>query len=109
MVIKFKDEADVIKMANDSDYGLGGAVWTLSLIHISLQRWINMIFASSPFVNADHVLQAYNRNPDKTNLSDFHLDNTRSSLIKFCIFYLPESNVNVNLDALWNLDPERCV
>ena len=75
----------------------------------TLQRWINMIFASSPFVNADHVLQAYNRNPDKTNLSDFHLDNTRSSLIKFCIFYLPESNVNVNLDALWNLDPELCV
>lgn len=74
----------------------------------TLQRWINMIFASSPFVNADHVLQAYNRNPDKTNLSDFHLDNTRSSLIKFCIFYLPESNVNVNLDALWNLDPELC-
>ncbi len=26
--IKFKDEADVIKMANDSEYGLGGAVWT---------------------------------------------------------------------------------
>ena len=74
----------------------------------TLQRWINMIFASSPFVNADHVLQAYNRNPDKTNLSDFHLDNARSSLIKFCIFYLPESNVNVNLDALWNLDPELC-
>ena len=74
----------------------------------TLQRWINMIYASSPFVNADHVLQTYNRNPDKTNLSDFHLDNARSSLIKFCIFYLPESNVNVNLDALWNLDPELC-
>lgn len=74
----------------------------------TLQRWINMIFASSPLVNADHVLQTYNRNPDKTNLSDFHLDNARSSLIKFCIFYLPESNVNVNLDALWNLDPELC-
>jgi aldehyde dehydrogenase (NAD+) len=28
VVIKFKDEADVIKMANDSTYGLGGAVWT---------------------------------------------------------------------------------
>ncbi|HKK01306.1 MAG TPA: aldehyde dehydrogenase family protein [Desulfuromonadales bacterium] len=27
-VIKFKDEQDVIKMANDSEYGLGGAVWT---------------------------------------------------------------------------------
>lgn len=74
----------------------------------SFQRWINMIFASSPFVNADHVLQAYNRNPDKTNLFDFHLDNTKSSLIKFCILYLPESNINVNLDALWNLDPELC-
>ena len=73
-----------------------------------LQRWINMIFASSPFVNADHVLQAYNRNPDKTNLSDFHLDSARSSLIKFCILYLPESNMNVNFDALWNLDPELC-
>ena len=74
----------------------------------TLQRWINMIFASSPFVNADHVLQTYNRNPDKTNLSDFHLDSARSSLIKFCILYLPESNINVNLDALWNLDPELC-
>ena len=28
VVIKFKDEAEVINMANDSDYGLGGAVWT---------------------------------------------------------------------------------
>jgi len=27
-VIKFKDEEEVIKMANDSIYGLGGAVWT---------------------------------------------------------------------------------
>ncbi|MDU2063598.1 MAG: aldehyde dehydrogenase family protein [Sporomusaceae bacterium] len=27
-IIKFKDEAEVIRLANDSDYGLGGAVWT---------------------------------------------------------------------------------
>lgn len=27
-VIKFKTEEEVIKMANDSEYGLGGAVWT---------------------------------------------------------------------------------
>lgn len=27
-VIKFKDEDDVIAMANDNEYGLGGAVWT---------------------------------------------------------------------------------
>lgn len=28
VVIKFKDEDEVIKMANDNEYGLGGAVWT---------------------------------------------------------------------------------
>jgi acyl-CoA reductase-like NAD-dependent aldehyde dehydrogenase len=28
VVIKFHDEKDVIEMANDSEYGLGGAVWT---------------------------------------------------------------------------------
>ena len=28
VVIKFKDEDEVVKMANDSNYGLGGAVWT---------------------------------------------------------------------------------
>jgi acyl-CoA reductase-like NAD-dependent aldehyde dehydrogenase len=27
-VIKFKDEADAIRIANDNDYGLGGGVWT---------------------------------------------------------------------------------
>ncbi|BBB92098.1 MAG TPA: aldehyde dehydrogenase family protein [Methylomusa anaerophila] len=27
-VIRFKDEAEVIRLANDSEYGLGGAVWT---------------------------------------------------------------------------------
>ncbi|MBQ3337768.1 MAG: aldehyde dehydrogenase family protein, partial [Selenomonadaceae bacterium] len=28
VVVKFHDEDEVIKMANDSEYGLGGAVWT---------------------------------------------------------------------------------
>ena len=30
-VIKFKTEEEVIKMANDSEYGLGGAVWSTDI------------------------------------------------------------------------------
>ncbi|WP_150539029.1 UDP-glucose:protein N-beta-glucosyltransferase [Actinobacillus vicugnae] len=72
------------------------------------QRWLSLIFASSPFINADHILQTYNRNPNRENSLDIHLDATKAALIKFCILYLPESNVNLNLDAAWNADPELC-
>lgn len=30
-MIKFHDEDEVIKLANDSEYGLGGAVWTKNI------------------------------------------------------------------------------
>ncbi len=30
----------------------------------TLQRWIALIFASSPYVNADHILRTYNRNKE---------------------------------------------
>ncbi len=75
---------------------------------LTLQRWLNLIFAASPFVNADHILQTYNRNPAPENPLDIHLDSSKAAVIKFCILYLPESNVNLNLDALWDIDPELC-
>ncbi len=71
------------------------------------QRWINLIFASSPYINADHILQSYNLNPDKSS-SNIQLEAKKASWIKFCIMYLPESNLTVNLDALWQLDRDLC-
>ncbi|MDG2915720.1 adhesin [Bisgaard Taxon 10/6] len=71
------------------------------------QRWLALIFAGSPYINADHILQVYNQNPDP-NSSDIRIDNNPASLVKFCIMYLPESNLNVNLDILWHLNPTLC-
>ena len=59
-VIKFKNEEDVIAMANDSEYGLGGAVWTKDInraIRVSQaietgRMWVNtynQIPAGAPF------------------------------------------------------------
>lgn len=75
----------------------------------TVQRWLNLIFASSPYINADHILRTYNRNTDpNASPLDIHIDNSKSALIKFAILYLPESNVQVNLEALWQIDPVIC-
>ncbi len=80
---------------------------TGTLHFLTMQRWINLIFASSPYGNADHILARYNINPDPDSLWDeMKLDNNIFTLRKFCILYLPESNININLDFLWHSNPE---
>ncbi|QGM79915.1 adhesin [Otariodibacter oris] len=73
-----------------------------------LQRWIALLFASSPYINADHILQTYNRNQTRDNPKEIFLENTKVALNKFCILYLPESSVSLNLDAMWELDSTLC-
>lgn len=73
-----------------------------------LQRWIALLFASSPYVNADHILQTYNRNPERENPNEIFLENTPSWLYKFCIMYLPESRISLNFESIWGIDAKLC-
>ncbi|MEG9476386.1 UDP-glucose:protein N-beta-glucosyltransferase [Mannheimia indoligenes] len=73
---------------------------------LTAQRWIALIFASSPYINADHILRTYNQNKTSTNPNAVDLEATIQALTKFCILYLPESNILLNLDAAWNASKE---
>jgi len=55
--IKFKSEADVIAMANDSDYGLGGAVWTKDINRA--MRVANAVETGRMWVNNYNNLPAH--------------------------------------------------
>lgn len=73
-----------------------------------VQRWLNLIFASSPYINADHILQTYNCNPKRDSIYDIYLEPNKNVLMKFAVLYLPESNVNLNLDTMWKTDKNIC-
>ncbi|HBO39346.1 MAG TPA: adhesin, partial [Pasteurellaceae bacterium] len=78
-----------------------------TLRFFSLQRWLAIIFASSPYINADHVLQIYNQNAGSDS-AEIRLEANKKTLTKFCILYFPESNLTINLDAIWEADPQIC-
>jgi FkbM family methyltransferase len=65
----------------------------------TLQRWFATIFGSTTFLNADHVVRALNL-AGKGNLN--HLELAPQDLPKFCLLYLPESEIVLEIDALWD-------
>lgn len=62
------------------------------------QRWLAAMFASSPFRNADHILRSLGVDEEARNVIDLRAEDVR----KFQLFYLPESEVRLDWDALWN-------
>lgn len=65
----------------------------------TLQRWFATIFGSTLFLNADHVVRALNL-AGKGNLG--HLEVTAQDLPKFALLYLPESEIVLEVDKLWD-------
>jgi hypothetical protein len=63
---------------------------------VGLQRWIGTLFAATPFGNADHVLAALDLAgaDGAARVSPAHL-------AKFCLLYGPDSELHLDVDALW--------
>jgi aldehyde dehydrogenase (NAD+) len=52
VVMKFSDEKEVVKLANDSEYGLGSAIWTKDhgrAIRVAKQIQAGIVMINSPF------------------------------------------------------------
>lgn len=64
---------------------------------VSWQRWVAALFAASPFRNTDHIIRLLNLE----GLSADQLKLDERSVLKFCMLYSPESEIPVDLDALW--------
>lgn len=64
---------------------------------IQYHRWLSVLFAVSPFRNADHIIRSFNQNGPFT--TPLQVEN--KNLPKFCLLYSLESEIDINLDAFW--------
>ena len=64
---------------------------------IQYHRWLTVLFAVSPFRNADHIIRSFNQNGPFS--SPLQVDN--KNLAKFCLLYSLESEIDIDLDAFW--------
>lgn len=65
-------------------------------------RWLATLFAVSPFRNADHIISSYNLISFENR--PFQLSN--NNLLKFCLLYSPDSEIEIDLQSFWNANKE---
>jgi hypothetical protein len=73
---------------------------------MGVQRWLALVFAVSPFRNADHIIR--NRNEAGGGLVDPLTLNARNIRV-FCLCYFPDSDIPLQPDMLWQYDRETVV
>lgn len=74
-----------------------------------LHRWLGIVFATSSFVNADHIIRTFHVGKPEEATTNLQLPNNPDVWRKFCILYTLESNIPLALDVLWNFDKHMCV
>lgn len=93
VVIKFKDEQEVIDMANDSVYGLGGAVWT---------RDINRAFRVAQEIHTGRMwVNTYNQIPSGSPFGGYKQSGIGRETHKVMLeHYCQTKNIMVNLNEV---------
>ena len=66
---------------------------------LSYHRWFSTLFGASPFRNADHIILSMNQD-QSGNIKNLRIN--EAEIMKFCLLYTPESEVELDLDLIWN-------
>lgn len=75
---------------------------------MTFHRWLSLVFATSTFVNADHIIRTYHIGAPEEANTNLQITNNENNWLKFCILYTMESNIPLTLDVLWDFDKHVC-